>query len=744
MKRFLNNFYTSFPVQLLLMHFKKYQILLFIWYLLFSMINGGFLKNYGAEALFFSPEYNGSAGFSGLFLLGLGWGMIIMSWNITTFIIHSKRFIFLAAVTHPFLKYCVNNVVLPATIFIFYLCKLFVFARDQELKSISEILMQYFAIFVGIAIAVITSFLYFYITGQKIEGRLSLGFLKKEESLSFANNKYGLAVNHFFDARFKFLPIVDTHYLSKERVDVVFRRHHLAAVTVIILGFIVLATIGFFLDLWIFELPAGLCIIMLYAILIAVVGAFSYFLQSWSLPFAILLIGVLNLLIKYDYIDPRNEAFGMKYADKQHRPSYDKASIQALCNDAAVTADSANMIKILNNWKKKQNTDKPVMVFINASGGGLRSAAFTMKCMQRIDSATNGALMKQTFMISGASGGMLAATYYRELYRTVTKQTANPAFYEEKYSTNVTKDILNSVFSSLVARDLLATKQKVQIGSYSFKKDRGYAFEKKLGDNTEGLLDATIAETAVDEFNAKIPLVIFNAVINRDGRKLVIGSQPYSFMMKSSYENREVISDAVDFGALFKNQNPMNIRLVTALRMNASFPYILPSVWLPTKPVIDVMDAGLRDNYGQETTLRFVNYFQQWINENTGGVVIVQLWDEPSDNWQKPVETKNISDMLVTPGTMVQSNWHKLQHDFLSTQYEYFKGGMAVPVYKAEIQYNASSIGKAAAMSLHITANEKREIERSIDNAQNQATIKAVIAALKLTAPTSVTERLPK
>ena len=708
------------------------------------MINGGFLKNYGAEALFFSPEYNGSAGFSGLFLLGLGWGMIIMSWNITTFIIHSKRFIFLAAVTHPFLKYCVNNVVLPATIFIFYLCKLFVFARDQELKSISEILMQYFAIFVGIAIAVITSFLYFYITGQKIEGRLSLGFLKKEESLSFANNKYGLAVNHFFDARFKFLPIVDTHYLSKERVDVVFRRHHLAAVTVIILGFIVLATIGFFLDLWIFELPAGLCIIMLYAILIAVVGAFSYFLQSWSLPFAILLIGVLNLLIKYDYIDPRNEAFGMKYADKQHRPSYDKASIQALCNDAAVTADSANMIKILNNWKKKQNTDKPVMVFINASGGGLRSAAFTMKCMQRIDSATNGALMKQTFMISGASGGMLAATYYRELYRTVTKQTANPAFYEEKYSTNVTKDILNSVFSSLVARDLLATKQKVQIGSYSFKKDRGYAFEKKLGDNTEGLLDATIAETAVDEFNAKIPLVIFNAVINRDGRKLVIGSQPYSFMMKSSYENREVISDAVDFGALFKNQNPMNIRLVTALRMNASFPYILPSVWLPTKPVIDVMDAGLRDNYGQETTLRFVNYFQQWINENTGGVVIVQLWDEPSDNWQKPVETKNISDMLVTPGTMVQSNWHKLQHDFLSTQYEYFKGGMAVPVYKAEIQYNASSIGKAAAMSLHITANEKREIERSIDNAQNQATIKAVIAALKLTAPTSVTERLPK
>lgn len=740
MRKFLQDFYTSFPIQLLLLHFKKYQILLFIWYLLFSMIDGGFLKNYGAEALFFNPEYNGNANFLALLLLGIGWGMIIMSWNITTFIIHSKRFIFLAGVRHPFLKYCVNNGILPASMLIFYLCNLYVFARDQELRTISEIILQYLAIFIGIAIAVVGAFTYFFVTGKKIENRLTSGFRKEPESIKAVNSRTDMNIRYFFNAQFRLVSVDDQHYLSKDRVDVVFRRHHLAAVTVIILGFIILATIGFFLDFWIFELPAGLCIIMLYAILIAVVGAFSYFLQSWSLPFAIILIGALNLLIKYDIIDPRNEAFGMRYSNKEARPTYNRLSIDNLCTPDKITADSANMISILNKWKLKQGKDKPVMVFINASGGGLRSAAFTMNCMQRIDSLTHGALMQQTFMISGASGGMLAATYYRELYRKVKKETVNPAFFEKKYSDNVTKDILNSVFSSLVARDLLATKQTVNIGDYTFQKDRGYAFESKLGENSGGLLNATLAETALDERNAKIPLVVFNAVINRDGRKLVMGSQPYSFMMKASFEKEDVISDAVDFGALFKNQSPMNIRLVTALRMNASFPYILPSVWLPTNPIIDVMDAGLRDNYGQETSLRFINFFQQWINENTGGIVIVQLWDEPSDNWQKPVETKTISDMLVTPGTMVQKNWHKLQHVFLSGQYHYFKEQIDVPIYKAEIQYYASTIQKAAAMSLHITANEIREIERSIYNPLNQARIDSIITAMKIRA-TSASRR---
>ena len=39
-----------------------------------------------------------------------------------------------------------------------------------------------------------------------------------------------------------------------------------------------------------------------------------------------------------------------------------------------------------------------------------------MNALQRIDSLMNGRLMQQTVLINGASGGMLGAAYYRELY----------------------------------------------------------------------------------------------------------------------------------------------------------------------------------------------------------------------------------------------------------------------------------------------------------------------------------------
>ena len=63
------------------------------------------------------------------------------------------------------------------------------------------------------------------------------------------------------------------------------------------------------------------------------------------------------------------------------------------------------------------------------------------------------------------------------------------------------------------------------------------------------------------------------------------------------------------------------------MRMNATFPFVLPNIEMPTKPDIDVMDAGLRDNFGHETSLRFIDLFKPWLKENTAKVVIVEIRD---------------------------------------------------------------------------------------------------------------------
>ena len=206
-----------------------------------------------------------------------------------------------------------------------------------------------------------------------------------------------------------------SHY-TQEFIDSIFKRHHFAAIILVFAAFAFLVILGFFLEQPFFQIPAAASITIFFSILIGVAGAFSYFLQSWSVPYLIALILLLNLFYKLDWIDPRNKAYGLNYTNREERPSYSKESLLALASKENVEADKKNMITILENWKKNQDSDRPMLVLINTSGGGHRSATFTMSVLQHLDSITNGTIMKKAFLISGASGGMIGAAYFRELY----------------------------------------------------------------------------------------------------------------------------------------------------------------------------------------------------------------------------------------------------------------------------------------------------------------------------------------
>src|SRR5438034_2798036 len=85
MKQSVRAIFYSFPVQLLLLHFKKFQVLLVFWLILFSAIGGGFMKAYGVDSLYLAPEYLGNVNLISAAIVGLSAGVFIMSWNITTF-----------------------------------------------------------------------------------------------------------------------------------------------------------------------------------------------------------------------------------------------------------------------------------------------------------------------------------------------------------------------------------------------------------------------------------------------------------------------------------------------------------------------------------------------------------------------------------------------------------------------------------------------------------------------------------
>ncbi|MEI9909990.1 MAG: hypothetical protein WDO71_10130 [Bacteroidota bacterium] len=565
MKTWLNGFYHSFPIQLLFLHFRKYQVLLVFWFILFSTVNGSFMKTFGADALYLAPEYLGDVNAVSFAIVGVATGMFIMSWNISSFILFSKHFRFLAATTNPFLKYCINNAVIPLLFLVFYFFKAFTFAHYKELVSIGDFLLLGSGFLAGLILVLAVSFYYFFRADRSILRRMMPIISEPKEYITHLRPPREVyeeeslcKADWYFDTPISLRPTRDVKHYTSQFVDSLFKRHHFAAIVSVFAAFLFLVTIGFFLERPVFQIPAAASITIFFSILIGVAGAFSYFLQNWSIPYLILLVMMLNFLYKIDWIDPRNKAYGLNYQNKNERPSYTREGLLALCTKEKTDADKQNMISILENWKKNQDSTRPLLVVVNTSGGGHRSATFTMSVLQHLDSITNGAIMKKIFLISGASGGMIGAAYFRELYLQKQKGK-NIRLQDEQYIDAVSGDLLNPLFSSFVARDLIAPAQKFKVGNYTYVKDRGYAFEEKMNSNSKGMLGKKLGDYITDEKSANIPLMFFNSVVTRDSRKMIISTQPVSFMMQGWQDTARMPfmdPDAVDFAAFFKTRIP--------------------------------------------------------------------------------------------------------------------------------------------------------------------------------------------
>ena len=741
MLRIVKAIYYFFPVQLLLLQLRRYQILLIFWGILISTLDGGFMRSYGAAALFLSPEYLGAVSPISTAFVGMATGVFIMSWNITTFILFSRHFRFLATTTNPFLKYCINNFMLPLLFLLFYFATAVRFSIDKELLPASSIILLCLGFLAGLSFIVAVSFLYFFRADKSIVRQLAPVINNPKLFKSqFGNEEVKLNetrlmhVKWYLNSPGTLRKTRDVAHYSKAFIDNIFNRHHISAVLSIFAAFIFLIGIGFFMDSRYFQLPAAASILIFFAILISLSGAFSYFLQSWSIPFFVIVFFILNLLYQYRVIDPTNKAYGLNYTAKEDRPLYDRETLLQLCAERNVQHDKDNMIRILERWKARQSTAKPVLYLLNTSGGGNRSACFTMSILQHLDSLSGGQLMRKTFLISGASGGMLGAAYFRELSRRRDEGDTAIHLQDRRYVNDISRDLLNTLFSSFVARDLASPVQKFKVGEYEYVKDRGYAFEQQLNRNTRGMLDWQLKDMAPEEAAARTPVMFLNPVVTRDSRAMVISTQPVSFLMRPSYDSSrmaEIDPDAIDFGAFFANEGPMNLRLLTALRMNATFPYVLPNVWLPTQPVIDVMDAGFRDNFGELNSIRFLNTFRDWIRQNTGGVVLLQIRDRKAGGWENPFESDDITEIITKPFLLLQNNWYNLQEYNQNDLLSLAQNAMGFPFRKLVFEYVPKTEDAEAALNFHLTTQEKLNIIGSLDNIGNQQAFQQFTSLLK-------------
>lgn len=738
-KSLLIKFFYSFPIQLFLLHFRKYQVLLIFWAILFSTINGEFAKVFGGDALFLAPEYLGKVNFYSTTILGLATGLFVMSWNITTFILHTGRFKFLATTSQPFFKYCLNNSLFPLAFMLNLLLRGWEYQRYQQLSSVPEILLLTEGFICGYLFIVFFSFFYFFNADKNIGRRLEKkfgnprNFLRMVMKPTQERDENALRVHNYLNSPWRVRRARNVDHYNKHYLDSILKQHHFAAMITVGCALVFLVLLAYLMDYTFFRIPAGASVMIFFAFLIGVAGAYAYLLQSWAIPMALIILFILNWMVANDMVDSRNKAYGLDYKQREKRPEYSVTALQDFFSSERAEKDKKHTLQILETWKNKHyNGQKPKLIVLNFSGGGLRAATWSMNVMQRLDKLMEGKLMDHTFLMTGASGGMMGASYYRALY--LEKQKGKPINIQDStYTERISRDLLNSVFTSMAVNDFITPFRGFNIGRNRYAKDRGYVFEMQLNNNTDNVLATTISTYREPELTAQIPMLIWNATINADGRRLIISPQPVSYLCAPDYgavrKVRDV--DGVDFTQYFAAQDALNLRVTSAIRMCATFPYVLPNVFLPSQPIVDVMDAGIRDNFGQEVSMRFLYSFRDWINENTSGVIFIQIRDTRKNDIKSIKQSMRLNDMMLDPLFTMQQHWSAMQDFVQDNQLNFLEGHFPGKFHRVIFQYVPQKEDKTAALSWHLTSREKIDIAGALDNPANQASFDSVMEFVK-------------
>ena len=708
-----------FPIQLIFVHIKKNQQLLFFWIMLFLAIFGKMGLKYGIPYLFLAPEYLGELSFSSYFIVGFAIGGFVTAFNLSSYIMNGFRFPFLATLSKPFFKYSLNNSLIPSIFIACYVFLTFNFLQENEDFSALEIIFRIIGFLTGYILFTASSMLYFLATnkdfeklfGKDIAKVLALGATVDEPTNSILQKKNKFwydndegkewRIESYLNSRFRIKATRPSSHYDKNMLSQVFRQNHVNASFFQLSVVASILILGAFRGFEILIIPAGASVILLLSVLLMLSSAIRSWTKGWTLVIIIVALFGLNQITKNDNRYFESKAYGMTYGEPvDYSTSFNSPTNKEVQQDIDLA------IQRLENWKKQTGQEKPIAVFVATSGGGSRAAMWSFLAMQHLNKETEGALMRHLNLGTGSSGGMIGLAYFRELY--------SQNIPSEDKVMDMGKDILNPVIFNLAVNDVLIRSQKFEQNGEQHWKDRGFIFEKQLHQNTNSVFVKKLGDYKVGELNASIPSLIFTPSIINDSRRLVVSNFPLRFLCTNNNEN-------VDYQSFFSANLPNEINYATVLRINSSFPYVLPSVSLPTEPKIEAFDSGLKDNFGMKITINYINQLKKWFQENTSQLIVLQIKDGLSARRKTKNKSQSIVSELLSPFGSLYGNWFDVQkynnEELMHFLREDYNGKIEV------LEYNLNkSEDHYISLSWHLNSKEKQQILNSVSLEENLKT----------------------
>jgi hypothetical protein len=226
---------------------------------------------------------------------------------------------------------------------------------------------------------------------------------------------------------------------------------------------------------------------------------------------------------------------------------------------------------------RSEAASEPIFV-VAASGGGIRAAYWTATVLARLDDQSCGEFGRQTYAISGVSGGSVGAAVYVAATRHVNERQAGaPApCTPQKASSQATTGPIEQIVHSFFEQDLMAPLLGSMLFADGLQRflpavvpwgDRGRALEQALEsawfDLTAGRdFEQALTALYANDTRRRLPLLVLNATNVADGRR--VQTAPV------------LLQDLLAYPLLSQELRTHGLRLSTAVHNSARFPLISP------------------------------------------------------------------------------------------------------------------------------------------------------------------------
>ena len=745
-----------FPFQLMLMTVKKNFYYILIWLVFFGFITHNIGAKYGVPYLFLYPEYLNKVNFLSYLLLGFSTGGLIMAFNISSYVKNSFRFPLLATLERPFFVYFLNNLPIPLAFIITYIAAVFHFRINDNVPT-SLILLHVTGFLIGVLNFMIITIFYFYLFDKNVfrmfgvgpirASKIKYSKIKKNEEidaiwkteahlpLSYSDRSW--FVETYLAGGFKVRLARGIKHYHNNLLESIFKHNHQMGAIFEIVAIVSLLTMGLFRQNPIFMVPAGASIMLLFTVFIMLISALHTWFRGWTGTIVILLFFCVDYFSRTHWSYFSAKAYGMNYSVPAAEYSYD-AFDKMRKDTTTLRVDKNNVLSIVEKWKERNSladtldNNNPDLVIINTSGGGLRSTLWSFFSLQYLDSLSNGNLFKHAELITGSSGGVIGAAYYRELYLEKL-QGKNIDLNSRSYFDKIGQDMLNPIVFTIATNDVAFRFQHFNDGPNTYTKDRAYAFEEKLNANTDSVMAKRLKDYKLPEAQGIIPMMIITPSIVNDGRKMLISPQGMSFMTGYDIDTTltyRPITQSIEFSRLFKEQNAQNLFFTSALRMNSTFPFISPLTELPSDPAIEVMDAGMIDNFGLEEAVKFIYTYRTWLPKHVRRIIIIQIRDQVKKQRIWGNSPTDLLGSITFPVTQFYNSLFPVENFKEDRMVEYMSQWYKGKVNVVYFQLNNNG-NEDISLSWRLTDREKDTVLNSMKTMENQDAIQQLKRLMK-------------